>query len=47
MTKYFKIIDKFKWTNRYFMIGMILLTMLSFSYGPNMHYDQFFNLGVN
>ncbi|CAD8078901.1 unnamed protein product [Paramecium sonneborni] len=45
--KHLNIIDYFKWTNRYFMIGMILITMLSFSYGPNVCYNDIYFLGAN
>jgi hypothetical protein len=46
MKKHFNKIDYFKWTNRYFMVGMILLTMMSFSYGPVVNYQKLFELGV-
>ncbi|CAD8073916.1 unnamed protein product [Paramecium sonneborni] len=45
--KHLNKIDYFKWTNRYFMVGMILLTMLSFSYGPNISYNDLYLLGGN
>lgn len=45
--KHFNKINYFKWTNRYFMVGMILLTMLSFSYGPNCSEKKLNYLGVH
>ncbi|CAD8071362.1 unnamed protein product [Paramecium primaurelia] len=40
-------INYFKWTNRYFIIVMTLLTMLSFSYGPNTSYNDLYLLKAN
>ncbi|CAK71911.1 unnamed protein product (macronuclear) [Paramecium tetraurelia] len=45
--KHLNKINYFKWTNRYFMVGMIFLTMLSFSYGPNVSYTDLFLLRAN
>ncbi|CAD8160740.1 unnamed protein product [Paramecium pentaurelia] len=45
--KHLNKINYFKWTNRYFMVGMIFLTMLSFSYGPNVSYNDLYLLKAN